>query len=166
MTSTRGATVLKVIMGLTLIVMGSVATLYLWGSWKRAEETRTWKPVEAIIIASQVLTDRPSPHSPLKFTPDVHYRYTFEGETHTSTRIKRVDGPSSHKSKAEEVIARYPPGKPVNCFVNPAHPTFAILEHDTRAALYSIWFPLLFVAGGTGMVVSALRRKPTPEAKA
>jgi hypothetical protein len=166
MTSTRGATLLKVIMGLTLIVMGSVATLYLWGSWKRAEETRTWKPVEAIVIASQVLTDRPSPHSPLKFTADVHYRYTVDGKTHTSTRIKRVDGPSSHKNKTEEVVARYPLGKPVTCYVNPAQPDFAILEHDSRAALYSIWFPLLFVAGGAGMVVSALRGKPAPVATA
>jgi hypothetical protein len=161
MTSTRGAILLKVIMGLTLVIMGSGAALYLWGSWKRAEETRSWRPVEAIVIASQVLTDRATPHSPLKFKGDVHYRYTFDGETHTSTRIRRVDGPSSHKSKAEEVVARYPVGKPVTCFVNPAQPNFAILEHDTRAALYSIWFPLLFVAGGAGMVVSAMRNRPS-----
>jgi len=35
-----------------------------------------------------------------------------------------------------------------------------VLQHGSRAALYSIWFPLLFVLGGFGMLRGALRRAP------
>jgi hypothetical protein len=49
------------------------------------------------------------------------------------------------------------------CYVNPSDPTIAILKHGTRAALYSIWFPLLFVVGGLGIAWTAIRRKaPAP----
>lgn len=157
MTSTRGARLLKMTMGLALIAMGAGAAIYLWLTWKRAEETRSWPPTQAVVLSSQVLTDRPTPNSPLRFIADVHYRYTFNGRAFTSTRIKRVDGSSAHKNAAEAVVAEYRPGSPVTCYVNPAQPSFAILKHGSRAGLYSIWFPLLFVAGGTGMVVSALR---------
>jgi hypothetical protein len=157
MTSTRGARFLKVLMGLALIAMGTGATLWLWGSWTRAKETRAWTPSPAIVLSSQVLTDRPSVHSPLRYSADVRYRYTYQGKTFPSSRIKRVDGSSAHKDVAEALAAKYWPGQSVTCYVNPAQPTFAILELPSRAAVFSIWFPLLFVVGGVGMVVSALR---------
>lgn len=159
MTSNATSRVFKALLGIALIVMGAGGTFWLWQSWQRAEETRKWTPVEAVVMSSQVLTDRPTPHSPLKFTADVRYRYTIAGKTFTGTRIKRVDGPSSHKENAEAVVAAHRAGSTVTCYANPAQPDFAILEHGSRAALYSIWFPLLFVAGGAGMVVSALRGK-------
>ena len=159
MTPTTGGRVFKVLLGLSLILMGAGGTFVLLRSWQRAEETRAWKPAEAVIISSQVLTDRATPHSPPNYTAEVHYRYRYNGESHTGRRVRRVEGPSSHKEKAEAVVAEHPAGKSVTCYVNPAQPDFAILEHETRAALYSIWFPLLFIAGGAGMVVSALRAK-------
>jgi hypothetical protein len=36
-----------------------------------------------------------------------------------------------------------------------------VLLPGTRAALYSIWFPLLFVAGGIGMLIGVWRRCKT-----
>src|SRR5688572_7629594 len=101
MASNLGSRLFKAIMGLTLIAMGTVGTIYLWLSWQRAEETRSWKPVEAMITVSEVLTDRATPHSPPRYTAEVHYRYQYNGDAHTSHRIKRVDGPTSHKNAAE-----------------------------------------------------------------
>jgi hypothetical protein len=37
----------------------------------------------------------------------------------------------------------------------------SVLLPGTRAALYSIWFPLLFVAGGIGMLIGVWRRCKT-----
>jgi hypothetical protein len=45
------------------------------------------------------------------------------------------------------------------CYVDPKSPDRAVLKRDTKAALYSIWFPCLFVIGGAGMILSALFRK-------
>jgi len=159
MGSTLSSRLFKTALGLALIAMGAGGTFVLWRSWQRAEETRTWKPVEAVVLSSQVLTDRPTMHSPLMYTAEVHYRYTTDGKSFTSRRVKRVQGPTSHKDAADATTAKYRPGNPVTCYVNPAQPDFAILEHDSRAGLYTIWFPLLFVIGGTGMVVAALRQK-------
>jgi hypothetical protein len=47
------------------------------------------------------------------------------------------------------------------CRVNPADPAVAVLRIDSRAPGYSLWFPALFVVGGVGIVVGALRRRPT-----
>lgn len=157
----NGSRILFACLGLSLILMGAGGTIWLWRSYQHAVETRSWLPVEALIVSSEVLTDRATPHSPLRYTTALRYRYTMDGRTHNSSRIKRVDGPSSHKGKAEALAETYRAGRTVTCYVNPAMPDFAILEHASRAALYSIWFPLLFVAGGGGMLISAVRRPVT-----
>lgn len=159
MTSSKGARTLKIALGLALIVMGSIATAVLWRAYKRAEETRHWKPVPAVITTSLLLTERPTHNSPVAYRPEIHYRYTYEGVSHTGTHVKRVEGRTSHREGAQARLELYPAGKSVTCFVNPADPTFAVLEHTTRAALYSIWFPILFVVGGVGMILSAVRSK-------
>jgi len=159
MTSTKGARTLKICMGLALIIMGAIATGVLWVSYKRAEETRHWKPVPAAITVSLLLTERPTHNSPLAYRPEIHYRYTLDGKTHTASHVRRVEGRTSHKEGAEARLEAYPVGKEVTAWVNPADHDFAVLEHSTRAALYSIWFPCLFMIGGLGMIISALRKK-------
>ena len=69
-----------------------------------------------------------------------------------------MDGSTSEKEKAELLSAKYSAGRETDCFVNPLQPDFAVLEHATKAGLYTIWFPLLFVAGGAGMIIAAWRR--------
>lgn len=159
MTSTTGARTLKILMGLALIIMGAIATAVLWRAYQRAEETRHWKPVPAVVTVSLLLTERPTHNSPLAYRPEIHYRYTVDGKTHTASHVRRVEGRSSHKEGAEAKLAEYPVGKEITAWVNPADHGFAILEHSSRAALYSIWFPCLFMVGGLGMIISALRKK-------
>ena len=160
MQSSTGARVLKIILGSTFIVMGSAFTYFLWLSYQRAETTRRWEPTEALVVTSQVLTEHATPHSPISYRANVRYRYTFEGKAFNSTRIRRVDGPTSSRAKAEGLIEEHPVGQMVTCYVNQAQPDFAILEHESRAGLYSIWFPILFVLGGLGMVRSAIKKQP------
>jgi two-component system nitrate/nitrite sensor histidine kinase NarX len=59
----------------------------------------------------------------------------------------------------QAVQQQFPPGTRQVCRVNPADPADSVLLPGTRAALYSIWFPLLFVAGGVGMLVGIARRR-------
>ena len=53
----------------------------------------------------------------------------------------------------------YPVGKETVCYVDPEDKSIAVLRKDTKAALYSIWFPCLFVIGGLGMIATAIFRK-------
>ena len=146
-------------MGTALALAGAVFTVVLWTAWQRAEETRYWTAVPCTILSSQLKSEQPTPHSPVKHRVIVRYEYAVDGQSFTSDRIRRVDGVKSSRDDAEDLREQFAPGMKTTCFVNPAEPTFAILRHDTRAALYSIWFPLLFVIGGTRMAWSALRAR-------
>ncbi len=153
-----GAWWFRAVMGLAFIILGGAFTFFLWLSFHRAQETRTWTQVPCIIITSQLDTNRVTPDSPVTYKAEVRYRYNVNGVIHTGTRIRRVNGRTADKPKAELAVATYPVGTSKTCFVSPTDPEMAILEQSSKAAIYAIWFPLLFVVGGSGMVVSAFRR--------
>lgn len=155
-TSTR---LLKSALGLLLVIPGLAFVILLWNSYQRAEETRHWTPTSCLITFSELLTEHVTPNSPLSYRAGIRYRYTFGGMRHDGSRIVRVDGPTTDRAKAVTLTEKYPSGRETTCFVNPAQPDFAVLEHATRAALYSIWFPGLFVVGGAGMIFSAWRTR-------
>jgi hypothetical protein len=146
-------------LGMSLALAGMLFTWVLWTAWQRAEETRRWTPTPCLIVSSRLEKERPTPHSNHAFKAQVKYSYTFDGKAKTGTRIKRVDIASQHEDVARKKIEPYPVGTETTCFVNPAQPDFAVLKHDTRAALYSMWFPLLFVFGGLRMTWGAAVNK-------
>lgn len=155
--STTSARLLKTALGLLLVAAGLAFVAVLWNSYRRAEETRHWTPTPCLITFSELLTEHVTPNSPISYRAGIRYRYTFGGTIYDGSHIMRVDGTTKDRAKAIALTEKYPPGRETTCFVNPAQPDFAVLEHATRAALYSIWFPLLFVAGGAGMIFSAWR---------
>jgi hypothetical protein len=149
-------------MGLLLVCAGALFTAMLWQSYQRAMETRAWRETPCDITSSLVLSERPTPHSPMAYRAAVHYRYEFEGKAFAGSRVRRVEGPSPHREKADAIVAAYPAGTRRTCFVNPSRPAEAILEHASKAALYALWFPLLFVIGGGMMAWRALRGQSRP----
>lgn len=142
-----------------LILAGATFTWVLFTAWQRAEETRTWTATPCRIISSKVTSERRSPNAEVEHRTEIRYSYSFDGHSLTGGRIKRVDAATVHKDNASKRLEEFPVGKETVCYVNPAHPEHAVLKHDTRAALYSMWFPLLFVVGGMGIVWGALRRR-------
>ena len=59
--------------------------------------------------------------------------------------------------KAEKMAEKFPEGSRQTCFVNPSDPAFAVLKLDSKGPGYSLWFPLLIVVGGLGIIVGAVR---------
>jgi len=150
-------------LGLSIAGAGAVFCAALWHGFQRAEETRNWQPAPALITASYVENIQLSKHDPIRYRARVTYRYSHDGETLIGDRIRRVDGNTADRSKAEAITRRYPIGTSLNCFVDPSNPGFSILRHESRAPLYSIWFPALFIIGGLGICVGAFRpRAPAP----
>lgn len=143
-------------MGLFLALAGLLFTAVLWRSYQRAMETRAWIETPCRIVSSMVLSEHPTPHSPMAFRLGLQYEYEFKRERHIGTKVKRVEGESPHKDAVEALADEYPGGKTTSCYVNPAQPAEAILQHATKAALYTIWFPLLFVFGGGMMAWRAM----------
>lgn len=94
-----------------------------------------------------------------KYLMVVAYDYEFDGKKFTGSKIKRLPTEASDPRKLKKKIEAYAEGTKTVCFVDPQTPTEAVLKKDSKAALYSIWFPLLFIIGGLGMILSALFRK-------
>lgn len=147
-------------MGLFLACAGLLFTWVLWRAHTRAEETRSWVETPCRIVGSVVSSERPSPNSNMSYQAEVRYLYEFAGQSRTGTRVKRVDGATTHEDRARSVVEAYPVGSAMVCFVNPAVPDEAVLKRGSRGALYSIWFPLLFVVGGLGMALNAVQGPP------
>ncbi len=150
-------------MAVVLIAAGSFFAWRLWLSYQMTSVSRSWPEVTCQIEASRIVSARPTPTSPLAHRVEIRYRYEFGGSTHVSTRIRHVESaPSAHLDKVQAVQQQFPAGTQRVCRVNPENPAEAVLLPGTRAALYSIWFPLLFVAGGIGMLMGIFRRRHAP----
>ena len=77
------------------------------------------------------------------------YEYQVEGESYRGERVKRRENPYLKKeSKILPSVERFIVGSKMEAFVNPDDFTEAVLEHETKAPGYSIWFPGLFLVGG------------------
>lgn len=150
-----------IFLGVLLTLIGIGFSLMLWKAYTRAMETRAWVEVPARITAAWM---DEQPFSPISdrspsYKVEIRYDYEFGGEKRVGTQVKRVDGRTRKKDQAEETLADYPVGKALPCYVNPEDPDFAILRHNTKAPLYTIWFPGLFAIAGIGLIISALRRR-------
>ena len=153
--NTVGSMIGAVALGLIISVIGAFFCFALWIGYQKAELSRGWDEVPCEITNSWVET-RPPKSSP-SYLFRIEYKYTYKDKDFVGTKRKRVDGASSVKSKAFELMADYPEGMRTVCYVNPKDPTFAILVHDSKAALYTIWFPGLFVIAGIGIAITGIR---------
>ncbi len=149
-----------VALSLSLIVAGAFFTWRLWLSYETAQLTRRWTQVPCRIVSSRIVSERPTPNSPHAHRIELRYAYEFNGVRHAGTRLRQIESaPTPHLDNAQQGQLDYPPSSAQTCWVNPHAPEEAVLQHTSRAALYSIWFPLLFVIGGIGMLRGALRRR-------
>ncbi len=166
-----GARIILTFFALILIAAGVFFTRALWLAYSRADETRHWKPLTAVILTSHVLEDKESLNDAPTFRPVVEYSYIYNGEgsapenaqAYQAKSIRRVDGTMKDRKQAEELIRNYRQGGSATCYVNPDNPTQAILQHETKAPLYTLWFPMLFVIGGVGMILGAWLRGGVPQ---
>lgn len=156
---TRSGSRWLVFLGLVLASAGSIFVAGLWNAWQRAEETRRWTETPCKVLSSQVIPEPDLHNSTIKFRVQVRYEYTVSGVKHVGGRIKRSEGPKSNRDDAESLREEFSPGQATTCWVKPDDPNMSVLKHETRAALYTLWFPLLFVVGGLRMAWAAWRAR-------
>tara|TARA_R110002096_G_scaffold4501_13_gene21137 strand:- start:1973 stop:2461 length:489 start_codon:yes stop_codon:yes gene_type:complete len=147
----------KIGLGLSLIAVGSFFVWWLWAVWDKAGDMDDWQEAPGQIIASSVADWRYNEFSRLEYEPRVRYRFQVGTKDYVGERIRRVSIRSTSSAKAKKWIERYPAGESVTVYFDPDDPQLSVLKRDTKASLYSIWFPFLFVVGGAGMVFSAVR---------
>ncbi len=148
-----------VFLGLSVAAIGAVFVALMWRSYDRARQMHHWPEVPCTILSSEVEQRPPHPNAPPEFRASLLYGYEWRDEPHTGTRLTWRGNPwRSDRGAVEKVVDRYAAGTGATCRVNPADPDFAVLEPDSKAPLYAIWFPALFVVGGLGIAWRALRR--------
>ena len=153
--ATVGARLLLTAVGLLLAAAGIAFTLVLHRAYERASEPYTWTETACVIRNSTVEEVRETLSDPVQYAPSILYNYLMDDVSHESTRIRRVPGQTfKDRAQAEAIVAKYPTGQGAVCYVNPNNPDEVILMRDTRSSIYTIWFPLLFVVGGLGMVIN------------
>jgi hypothetical protein len=153
--------------GLTLFfgvffAMGSVFTGFLVRDAVNALRSRTWPTADAEILASSVEMGADD----YRFA--VRYRYQYDGRSYESTIFQERYNGGDNYARPQQLVARYPVGSKVRCYVNPAHPAEAMLALRSPWIALAIPFPLIFVAIGLGGMWFAWRRTkpdnaaPTP----
>ena len=168
-TPSRAARLFKIGVGLLLMFSGLTVTALLFIPWQKAMETRAWTETPCEILESYRQEQRQSEFSQPVQRVFIKYRYAFDGTEHTGRRCRHVAflepedqdvaKKTPHIVEADKLVAKYPAGARTICWVNPAAPGDAVLEHYTKAAIYTLWWPMLFAVGGGGIVWSALRRR-------
>jgi hypothetical protein len=159
----KSSTVFLVVFGLVTAGIGALFTALMWDSYQRASAMHGWPRAEAVILSSEVEERRHDEYSAKEYRVMLLYGYEWKGKAMTGELLTARGNPwSKELARIERELEKFPVGMRMMAYVNPAEPDFAVLKPDSKAAGYSIWFPLLFVVGGLGIVVRALVRRARP----
>jgi Protein of unknown function (DUF3592) len=141
------------LLGLSISGIGGLFVFLMWQSYSRAVDQRSWPQVEGVILASETRAFKHDPYSPTEYQLKLLYGYEWAGKAMTGEQLSVRGNPSYNKrAKIDSLVKKYSPGGKVRVCVNPDDHRIAILKTDSKAAGYTIWFPLLFVIGGLGIL--------------
>ncbi|MGB6219974.1 MAG: DUF3592 domain-containing protein [Haloferula sp.] len=154
-----GARVYLTIIGLMLALAGGVFTWLMWRSFSRARAIDHWPKVPCVILESTMAERQIDPGRPMEVSFQVLYSYEWDGEEYQSKRYRlRGSSWSSRIDEVEMLMDLYPAASIQECQVDPNQPELAVLAGESKAPGYSLWFPVIFLVGGLGVVVGAWRR--------
>ncbi len=152
----KGSTVFLVMLGLVIAGAGGLFTWLMGMSYMRAVDQRAWPQVEGVVLSSEIEEYKHDEFSPMEYRMKILYGYEWKGERKTGERYGFRGNPKYNKrNKIAGLVETYPVGKKISVYVNPADANFTMLKPDSKAAGYSIWFPMLFVIGGLGIALRA-----------
>ncbi len=154
----RAGSLYLALIGLSLCVAGVVFVALMWRSFDRASDQRSWMKVQATILESRVAQRQIGSEVEVEYGFSVVYGYSYDAVPFTSERYSLRGSPwSSSRERSQRRVDKFPVGSLVACFVDPADPASSVLKRDSKAPGYSLWFPSIFIIGGLGMIVGAIR---------
>jgi hypothetical protein len=154
----KSSTVFLVMLGLAIAGVGGLFTGLMWKSYQRAVEQHGWPKVDAVVLSSEIEEWEENEFSSMEYRLKILYGYEWKGERKTADRYDFRGNPKYNKrNKIESLSEGFPVGKKIQIYVNPNDADFTMIKPDSKAAGYSIWFPMLFVVGGLGISIKAIR---------
>jgi len=112
---------------------------FSWGLWDIYEgwSSTSWMKAPGVVTQSYVFT---SSSKSVKY-PKVGYTYSWDGQTMSGTEVQLREE-KGRRYLVSETLEKYPVGKKVDVFVNPANPKRAVLEPGLVWG--QLWFKLIF----------------------
>lgn len=109
----------------------------LWGvsATHEAYASQSWPSVSGQVTSSHVETDLNNDSLTTIFGAAIRYTYTFQGQEYTGECVSCAGVSTSDWNDAQRIVDRYPVGKSVRVFYNPAKPQESVLETGPRPAL-------------------------------
>jgi len=147
-----------ILLGLLVMVGGG----YLYYSGMQA--TANAEEVDATVVSSTFVDNSNTGGNDAdEYTVAVEYRYTYDGQTHTSENLCPGAGsgckPSSDfRSDMEDFLADYPEGETVTAYVSSSNPSSAYLIDTGPSLIY-----LVVVGFGLFILLLGARRLVTGE---
>ena len=88
-----------------------------------------WSERPCKIEDSTIIEDRGRTKNRVVYSPQIRYRYESGGKSYLGEKIDLIDS-SRPYVECQELVAAYPAGKELKCWVNPADPSEAVLNKD------------------------------------
>ena len=120
-------------------------------------DARSWVEVPCRVLCGDVRSQDSDDGT--TYSIYILYSYEHDGKTYKSDRYDFIGGSSSGYHGKARVVAQYEAMPHPTCFVNPDHPSEAVLKRGFHAKLLLILFPLPFIAVGLGGIYFTLRSK-------
>ena len=149
--------IIPFLLGLSISGIGGLFAFLMWQSYSRAVDQSSWPQAEGIILTSETRAFKHDPYSPTEYQLKLLYGYEWAGKAMTGELLSVRGNPNYNKrDKIDSLVKKYSLGARVRVYLNPDDHRIAILKTDSKAAGYTIWFPLLFVIGGMGIITRAV----------
>jgi hypothetical protein len=140
--------------GLLLLTIGALQ-IY------RGEQSKEWPTVPGVITVAELgkQSDRDSDgRTSTTYRADISYDYLVNDTAYVNGNVHFGSMQSSDPSTARAVLKRYPVGKSVTVYYNPARPQQAVLEPGVAAVAWILpALGLLFAVVGSGFCWLVLR---------
>jgi len=146
---------LFLMVGLILLAIGA-RQLY------QGEQSKSWPTVQGKIALAELgkRVDRDSDNSTVSttYSADISYDYIVDDVAYVNGDVQFGAVSSSDPSSARRLLQRYPVGKVVTVYYNPAQPQQAVLEPGIAGVTWILpGIGLLFAVVGTGFTWGVLR---------
>lgn len=126
---------------------------------------KSWQPVEAEVLAAELVASRSSGNSSTSWRATARYRYSWDGKVYENDRVAIGRG-ADNIGDFQQVLGAtlqqaHDSHAPVTAYVDPQAPWRAVVNRDLRGgqlALLTV-FGLVFAGVGIGVLVAGLRSR-------
>ena len=133
-------------------LLGLILLVVSLSNIKADQRCKDWPGVQGKIASSRIekVYVRVRGRSSARYLPVIKYSYEVNGTAHQGARVGNGMNYGSHLTKmgAQQWKKRYPAGKEIMVYYNPADPGEALLVKFTLENIFGFIFSLVLCAGG------------------